>query len=154
MKQNLSFVAILLLFSFQTFSQAPSLGTAAKRFVLFTTTGAITNNNIPRSHITGDVGSNSASAVTGFVNVNGVIHGAANATTAQAQLDLNTAITQINAAAPSLTISGALGAPNAGQILAPGVYDIAGDAAVNDNLFLDGGNDPNAVFIFRISPFV
>ncbi len=150
MKQNLLVVS-LLFFSLQTFSQAPSLGVAAKRFVLFTTTGAITNNNIPRSQITGDVGSNSASAVTGFVNVNGVIHSSADATTAQAQNDLNAAIVQINAANPSLTISGALGAPNAGQTLAPGVYNIAGDAAINDNFFLDGGNDPNAVFIFRIS---
>jgi hypothetical protein len=151
MKQKLLFVAYPLFFYFAAFSQAPSLGTAAKKFVLFTTTGAITNNNIPRSQITGDVGSNSASAITGFVNVNGVIHNTANATTAQAQNDLNVAITQINGATPSTTISGALGAPNAGQTLSPGVYDIAGDAAINDNLFLDGSNDPNAVYIIRIS---
>ncbi len=153
MKHKLLFVSASIFFlSLQAFSQvAPSLGVAAKNFVLFTTTGAITNTNIPRSQITGDVGSNSASAVTGFVNVNGVIHTTADLITAQAQTDLNNAITQINNSTSNFTISGALGAPGAGQTLTPGVYDIAGASMLDGNLILDGLNNPNAVFIFRIS---
>lgn len=153
MKQQVLFLATLLSFiSFQGLCQVtPSLGTAAKNFVLFTTTGAITNNNIPRSQITGDVGTNSASAITGFVNVNGVIHSTANSTTSQAELDLDNAITQINGATSNFTISGALGAPGVGQTLTPGVYDIAGASVLDGNLVLDGLNNPNAVFIFRIS---
>ncbi len=152
MKQKLLFfTATIFSLSLQTFAQAPSLGTAAKKFVLFTTTGAITNTNIPRSQITGDVGSNSASAVTGLVNVNGVIHTTADMTTAQAESDLNNAIIQINNSTSNFSISGALGAPGAGQTLTPGVYDIAGASMLDGNLILDGLNNPNAVFIFRIS---
>lgn len=144
-------VLALLFFPSYSFSQtAPSLGTAAKKFVLFTTTGAISNTIIPRSQITGDIGSNSASAVTGFVNVNGVMHVPANATTAQAQVDLNNAVIEINNSISNFTISGALGAPGAGQTLTPGVYDIAGASMLDGNLNLDGLNNPNAVFIFRI----
>ena len=153
MKQKLLFVIPIFLFlSNQVFAQiAPSLGISAKNFVLFTTTGALTNTNIPRSQITGNVGTNSASAITGFVNVNGVIPTAANLTTAQAETDLDNAIGQINSALSNFTISGALGAPGAGQILTPGVYDIAGASMLDGNLILDGLNNPNAVFIFRIS---
>jgi len=154
MKQKLLFLSILVLpfFSHYSFSQsAPSLGTAAKKFILFTTTGALANTNIPRSQITGDVGTNSASAVTDFVNVNGVIHSTADLTTAQAEVDLTNAITDINTATSNFSISGALGAPGAGQTLTPGVYDIAGGAMLDGLLNLDGLNNPNAVFIFRIS---
>jgi hypothetical protein len=143
--------ALLCLSSIASFAQiSPNLGTAAKKFVLFTTTGALTNTNIPRSQITGDVGTNSASAVTGFVNVNGVLQTPANSTTAQAETDLNNAVVLINSAS-GFTISGALGAPNAGQTLTPGVYDIAGASMLDGNLKLDGLNNPNAVFIFRIN---
>jgi hypothetical protein len=133
------------------FAQTINLGTAAKKFVLFTTTGALSNTNIPRSQITGDVGTNSASAVTGFVNVNGVLQTPANTTTAQAEADLNNAVLQINNAVSGSPISGALGAPGAGQTLTPGVYDITGGSMLDGNLYLDGLTDPNASFIFRIN---
>ncbi len=153
MKQKLPFsIAIILFLSTHAIAQiAPGLGTSAKNFVLFTTTGALTDTNIPRSQITGNVGTNSASAITGFVNVNGVITTAANLATAQAETDLNNAISEINSAVSNFSISGALGAPGAGQILTPGVYDIAGASMLDGNLILDGLNNPNAVFIFRIS---
>lgn len=153
MKQKLLILATaVLIISTESAAQtAPSLGTSAKNFVLFTTTGALTNTNIPRSQITGDVGTNSASAVTGFVNVNGVIVTAANLATAQAETDLDNAIGVINTAVSNFSISGALGAPGAGQTLTPGVYDIAGASMLDGNLILDGLNNSNAVFIFRIS---
>ncbi len=131
---------------------APNLGTAAKKFVLFTSAGALTNTNTPvRSQITGDVGTNSASAVTGFVNVNGVIRPGVDATTSQAETDLTNVITEINTAAGGGPLASPLGAPGAGQTLNAGVYDVAGLTTISGNLFLDGQNNPNAVFIFRIS---
>jgi hypothetical protein len=59
----------LMSFPDMNFGQAPTMGTA-NNFVLFTTIGAVTNSGI--SHITGNVGTNSATS-TGFGNVNGVM---------------------------------------------------------------------------------
>ena len=73
MKRRFLLIAYALLFNISLSFSQPVLGTAASKFVLFTTTGAITNDITPRSQITGDVGSNSASAVTGYVNINGVL---------------------------------------------------------------------------------
>ena len=146
-----AFVLCYLL-PFLAFSQQINLGTAAKKFVLFTTTGALSNINTPvRSQITGDVGTNSASAVTGFVNVNGVIRPGSDATTMQAQTDLENAIVQINAATSTGSPASTIGAPGVGQTFTAGVYDIAGSTTITGNVFLDGQNDPNAVFIFRIA---
>jgi len=88
--------------------------------------------------------------VTGYVNVNGVIHPGVDATTSQAQTDLNNAITQINTAQSTGAPASPLGAPGVGQTLTAGVYDLAGMTTISNNLFLDGQNNPNAVFIFRI----
>ena len=52
------------------FAQVPNLGTAAD-FVLFTTTGAVSNTGI--SQLTGNVGTNDGSS-TGFGHVNGGMH--------------------------------------------------------------------------------
>ena len=158
MKIILHRIIILTLLFFSThllFAQtAPNLGTAAKKLVLFTSAGSITNTNTPvRSQITGDVGTNSASAVTGYVNVDGVIRPGVDAVTSQADMDLTAVLLDINARpnSGSSTPVNALGAPGAGQTITPGVYNIAGLTTISNNLFLDGQNDPNAVFIFRIS---
>jgi len=145
---TLSILSPILMFA----QPVPNLGTAAKKFVLFTSAGAITNINTPvRSQITGDVGTNSASAVTGYVNVNGVIRPGVDGTTSQAEIDLSNVIIQINAAISTGAPASPLGAPGAGQTLNAGVYDVAGLTTVSGNLFLDGQTNPNAVFIFRIS---
>lgn len=38
-----------------------------------------------------------------------------------------------------------------GEVLPPGVYDIAGAASIAGTLTLDGGGDPNALFVIRAS---
>lgn len=148
------FIPLLFLSPYFSAAQtAPNLGTAAKKFVLFTSTGALTNTNTPvRSQITGDVGTNSAAAVSGFVNADGVLRPGADAlTTSQAETDISNVITQINAAVSTGAPGSSLGAPGAGQTLTAGVYDINALTTISNNLFLDGQNNPNAVFIFRIN---
>ncbi|AUC80042.1 hypothetical protein CW736_11975 [Nonlabens sp. MB-3u-79] len=38
-----------------------------------------------------------------------------------------------------------------GEVLAPGVYDVAGAASIAGILIMDGGGDPNSIFIIRAS---
>lgn len=125
-----------------TEAQAPTLGTAAN-FSLFSTSGAVTNTG--SSQITGNVGSNNG-PVTGFGNVNGVMHSADGAT-AQCAVDLLIAYDQLDNAITTNSPAPSLGS---GQTLFAGVHSIAGNTTINGILTLDGQNDPNAVFIFRI----
>ena len=67
---NVLIAIVLISIPALSFAQAPPLGTASD-FILFSTVGAITNTGI--SQLTGNVGTNSGS-VTGFGNINGVIH--------------------------------------------------------------------------------
>ena len=139
-------LSIILLFFFSNLSaQAPSLGSVDK-FVLFTTTGAVSNSGL--SHITGNVGTGTG-MVTGFGNVDGVMHNT-NGTTATAGADLGNAVAQINAAMQTALHSVNLGTP-AGETLNAGVYDIAGSTTLNGILNLDAQNNANAVFIIRVS---
>jgi len=140
---SISLLMFLITLPYITFSQVVTLGTAAN-FELFTTVGAITNTGI--SKVSGNVGSNSG-AVTGFGNVNGVMQVPANGATGQAALDLNLALGQINSALPVIDIAPALGG---GQILNAGVYHVEGVASLDGELFLDGQNNPDAVFIFQL----
>jgi len=123
------------------FGQAPDLGTAAN-FVLFSTVGAIGNTGI--SQITGSVGTNSG-AISGFGNVNGVMHNA-DAVTIQAVTDLQAAYAQLNATATTALHAPVLGN---GETLYAGVYSMAAAASVVSVLNLDAQGDPNAVFIFK-----
>ncbi|HLP52003.1 MAG TPA: ice-binding family protein [Chitinophagales bacterium] len=123
-------------------AQAPTLGTAAN-FVLFSTDGAVSNTG--QSHITGKVGTNNGSS-TGFGNVDGRMHDG-DLVSAQAAADLLIAYNQLNAAIPTFNQAPQLGN---GQILTAGVHAIGGAATLNLNLILDGQNNANAVFIFKI----
>lgn len=129
-------------FASVTDAQAPTLGTAAN-FSLFSTSGAITNTG--SSQITGNVGSNNG-PVTGFGNVNGVMHNGDGAT-AQCAADLLIAYNQLDVAVTTNSPAPSLGS---GQTLFAGVHSIAGNTTINGTLTLDGQNDPDAVFIFRI----
>src|SRR5688500_5745478 len=121
-KLLLSYVtAIALLFSSSAgFAQAPNLRTAGN-FVLFTSTGAV--NTTGRSHLTGNVGSNSG-AITGFGNVNGVMHNIDGAS-AQAAADLLLAYYQADTTTPNFFRAPLLGN---GDTLKAGVYSINGNA--------------------------
>ena len=133
---------ILLLTPTLNFAQAPPLGTAAG-FVLFSTIGAVGNTGI--SQITGNVGTNNG-AITGFGNVDGVMHNNDGAT-AQCATDLLIAYNQLNSTVPTFFPSNLLGN---GQILYSGVYFISDAATLNSDLILDAQGDENAVFIFQI----
>ena len=123
-------------------AQAPTLGASAS-FALFSTNGAVTNTGM--SIITGDVGTNNGAA-TNFGNVNGVMHDADGAA-ALAAASLTIAYNQLNAATPNFFPSALLGN---GQTLVAGTYSIGQTASLDGELTLDGGGNPNAVFIFQI----
>ena len=129
-------------FASTTEAQAPTLGTAAN-FSLFSTSGAVTNTG--SSQITGNVGSNNG-PVTGFGNVNGTMHNGDGAT-AQCAADLLIAYGQLDNAVTTNSPAPSLGG---GQTLFAGVHSITGNTTINGILTLDGQNDPDAVFIFRI----
>lgn len=123
-------------------AQAPVLGSVAN-FALFSTNGAVSNTGL--SHLTGDVGTNNGSS-TNFGNVDGVMHDA-DGTTAIAAAALTIAYNQLNAAIPNYFPAPLLGN---GQILVPGTYAIGESATLNNTLTLNGGGNPNAVFIIKI----
>lgn len=135
-------IAVLLTCNNLSFGQAPNLGSTAN-FVIFTTVGALSNTGI--SQLTGNVGTNSGS-ITGFGNVNGVMHKADGAS-AQCASDLLNLYNQLNSAIPTFFIAPALGN---GQSLSPGVYSITGNSTLNQGLSFDAKGDENAVFIVQI----
>lgn len=109
---------IFLLLPLLTSAQAPNLGTAGT-FGLFTSIGAVGNTG--QSQVTGNVGTNNG-AITGFGNVNGVMHNS-NVTTATAASDLLIANNLLNSAIPTFFIAPLIGN---GDKLVAGVYSIAG----------------------------
>ncbi|HTF02707.1 MAG TPA: ice-binding family protein [Bacteroidia bacterium] len=123
-------------------AQAPNLGVAAS-FVLFSTNGAVTNSGI--THLTGNVGTNNGSS-TGFGNVDGNMEDGG-PVSSQGAADLLIAYNQLNATVPTFFPAPLLGN---GQILLPGVYSIGSAATLNLELILNGQNDTDAVFIFKI----
>lgn len=135
-------VACFLLFSFSIFAQAPSLGTTAN-FILFSADGAVGNTGL--SQLTGDVGTNNG-AVTGFGNVNGVMHNA-DLATAAAAADLNITYNLLNSAIPNFFPAPLLGN---GDTLTAGVYRVAGISSLSNTLYLDAQGSAGAVFIFQL----
>jgi LPXTG-site transpeptidase (sortase) family protein len=107
-----------------------------------TNTGATT--------VTGDVGSYSTLTQTGFgagadsVTITGTNY-FGNSTTQTAKTDLVTAYNFAAAEGPTSPIVADLG----GQTLGPGVYNSASTIGLTGVLTLDGGGDPNAVFVFQ-----
>jgi len=155
---NISVVS-LLTFSFMLFSfifidpnfalaaTAPNLGTA-NSFAVLAGSG-ITSTNPPQV-IVGDAGSNPtvSNGLTG-AEVTGTNYTAANAAVIAAKVDLASAY----ADASTQPQSGAdIATDLAAQNLAPGVYHAAsGTFTISGagTLTLNGGGDPNAVFIFK-----
>jgi hypothetical protein len=120
------------------------LGTAGSFAVLAGTT--VTNTG--PSSISGDLGVSPGTAVTGFppgTVSNGTIH-SADGVAAGAQSDLTTAYNDAAGRSPTANVPAFIGA---GQTLAPGVYKASSSLDVGGSLTLDGGGDPNAVFIFQ-----
>lgn len=150
MKQLFVILTLVTALTFPNLSlgQAPNLGTASS-YALFTVTGAFDNTGA--TVVKGDIGTN-AGALTGFPpgNVTGTTN-VANAASLQAANDVIAANNQLTAATCGpTTIGNSLG----GLILAPGVFCQTGPAAATDLagvLTLDGGGNPNAVFIIKLN---
>jgi hypothetical protein len=138
---------VMLLAGARCFAQsAVPLGTAANFAVL--AGSAVTNTG--SSVIVGSVGVSPGTSVTGFppgTVTGGSIH-SADATAATAQNDLTTAYN--NAAGQGVTQ--VLTGQDLGTVgpLGPGVYFFATSAQLTGTLTLNGGGNPNAVFIFQI----
>ncbi len=135
---------IFYLFGINSAISQINLG-SIENFALYTSNGAVSNT--ATSHITGDIGAD-IGAISGFVPptiVNGSVHNA-NGITAQADLDLEAIVIQINN-----TITTAAHAPVFGsETLKPGVYSQAAASSLLGTLTLDAEGDPNAQFIFKI----
>src|SRR3984893_2462405 len=140
----LTIVTIITLLSFPNINlgQAPNLGTAAN-FVLFSSVGAVVNKGI--SQLTGNVGTNSG-AVTGFGNVNGVMHNADAATT-QAAADLQVAWKYLDTLTPTSVHGPVLGG---GETIFAGVDTVYAAASVVGVLTFDAQGNSNAVFIIKV----
>jgi Ice-binding-like len=121
----------------------PPLGTDTSFAVL---AGSAITNTGP-SVVTGDLGLAPGSSVTGFPpgTVNGATH-VDDAVAVQAKSDLVTASTAAAGQPCTSTLTGDLG----GRTLTPGVYCYTSSAQLTGTLTLDGGGDPNAVFIFKV----
>jgi hypothetical protein len=121
---------------------APNLGTAATYSVL----GGQTVTNTGASTLSGDLGVNPGTAITGFPP--GIVGGATHAGDApalQAQSDLTIAYDAARLSPSTANVAGDL----VGQTLTAGVYTSTSDLLLSGTLTLDGQNDPNAVFIFQ-----
>ncbi len=118
---------------------------AAADFVLFTGSGQV--NNTGTSQITGKIGTNGGGTITGFTSVPGQQE-SANALTAQAATDLETAYNYLFNAAPTAPPHGTVFGNN--ETITPGVYSTTAASSIQGNLILDAQGDPDAVFIFKI----
>lgn len=125
------------------------LGTAAPYTVL---SGASVGNTVsapgaPHTTIRGDLGVKANAAPTGFPP--GVVTGAIRfgAPVDGAHADAVAAYNEIALRTGGVVIAGAL----VGAVLDPGLYTIAGAASNTGTLTLDGGGDPDAVFVFQVN---
>jgi hypothetical protein len=124
---------------------AVPLGTAESFAVL---AGSTITNTGPTT-ITGDVGLDPGTAVTGYDDVTheGSLH-VDDDVALQAKTDLDTAYTNAAGQTPATEIPTELG----GTTLKAGIYDsAAGTFGVTGTLTLDGEGDPDAVFIFQMA---
>src|SRR3984893_9434585 len=121
---------------------AVPLGTAGSFAVL---AGAGITNTGPTT-VNGDVGTYPTITMIGTssMTINGTNH-ASDGVTQQAQSDLVTAYNNAAAQGPTNPIVADLG----GQTLTPGVYNSGSTIGVTGALTLNGGGDPNAVFVFQ-----
>jgi hypothetical protein len=146
-------VAVALILVVSLFTEMQSNAHAAlatvdlKTAANFAVLGGQTVTNTGPTVISGDLGVSPGSAVTGFPPgvVTGTAH-AADATAAQGQVDLTAAYNDAAGRTATGTVSGDIG----GDTLGPGVYAASSSLGITGTLTLDGGGDPNAVFIFQI----
>lgn len=130
--------------SLMAYVHRPTLGTVAD-FILFTSSGGITNTGV--TQILGGAVGTDFGALTGFDDINCVKH-IADAETEQCKTDLQALYDEITGITPTATITAA--SLNGGTIT-PGIYEINEAVALTINLTLDAQNNPDALFIFKIT---
>lgn len=126
------------------------LGQASTYAVL---SGASVDNTVsapgaPHTTLRGDLGVKANTQPTGFPP--GVVTGAVNvgnAAAGQAHADLVAAYTEVAARTGGAPLAGAL----AGATITPGLHTVAGAVSNTGTVTLDGGGDPDAVFVFQVS---
>ena len=122
------------------------LGSAAG-FAVLAGSGITIAGAVNSSNITGNIGTFPTTTETGLGNL--VLSGINHAGDTITQTAKNDLVTAYNAAAGQIvtqTVPTELGSTTKG----PGVYDsTAGTFTITGTLTLDGGGDPNAVFIFK-----
>ena len=119
------------------------LATAGSYSVL----GAQAVTNTGGSVLAGDLGVSPGTDLSGFAaaTVLGAVH-ATDAHAAQAQSDVTAAYLDAAGQAADATLVSDIG----GLMLSPGVYTVASALAMTGTVTLDGGGDPDSVFIFQI----
>ena len=138
-------ILFFLVVSKLSFCQSPNLG-ACQTFAIFSAVGAI--DNIGTTSVYGDVGTN-AGAFNGFPP--GIIYGnthISDSVSAKAAIDVDLIYTYFNALSCGLTLTSSIGYS---QLLSPNTYCIGAAASLNDTLILDGENNNDALFIFKIN---
>jgi hypothetical protein len=161
MKKNLfySVIAIALLsFPNTSFSQTPN-GTLdlgiLESFEAYTGSGGVTNSG---GTVSGDVGTH-LGIISGFTSppYTGNTYNA-NAVTLQARSDLLRVYIHLNAlfvnfpnAFDPVTFPAHGAAFGTGETLVPGVYSIGSAGSIGGALILDGGGNPNAVFVIKMN---
>jgi hypothetical protein len=100
----------------------------------------------PHTTLRGDLGVNADTQPTGFPP--GVVTGATRVgtTAGPGYTDLVSAYKEVSGRSAGTAIAGDL----AGVTLTPGLYSAAGAVSNTGTLTLDGGGDPNAVFVFQV----
>lgn len=125
-------------------SAVPLLGSALASFAVLGKAGV---TNVPKSKISGNLGSAPNASVGG-----GYIFGAGSLQpntepAKQAQLDLDAAITALNSMLPSATLG-----PDLTGTIIPGIYAVtAGTTNLSGNLILDGKGSNTALWVFQMA---
>ena len=114
----------------------------------FAVLAASTVTNTGGTVVTGDLGLFPGTSITGFPvpgTVIGTIH-QTDAAASNAQIDALAAFTALNLLTPTGSVLADIG----GTTITPGIYSVSSTLAITGTVTLDGGGDPNAVFVFQI----
>lgn len=128
--------------------QEPLLGTVAC-YTVFSGNGQVSNTGI--SFVTGDIGTN-VGLTTGFQaeNVTGTIHPNPDVSTAQCASDLNTVYTYLNTLPVNIELLYPATLGN-NLVLTPHTYLLNAATVLSGTLYLNAQNNPDAVFVLKIS---
>ncbi|MDI1354176.1 MAG: ice-binding family protein [bacterium] len=127
---------------------APNLASTVC-YALFSGNGALTNTG--NTYATGDVGTN-VGLTTGFnpLNITGTIHPIPDGSTGACAADLLNVYTYLNTLPMDIELLYPVQFGNS-LVLTPHTYSLNGGTILTDTLFLDGGNNPNGVFVIAIN---